>query len=214
MHKKADTALGAVYADLFRTVPTRAHQRIVQILEGTIRTYLKWGIDSTTYDRIARECRVSRPLIQHYFSDKTELFEMVAKYIRVIFQQIAIDAIRQEQTCREQLAGYVGSLFTWIERYPHHAKVWTLVFFFAAVNPRIRALHTELAKMGHDRAIALLRAGVATGEFAPGELPRRAKMIQTLYTGGFVMVTAEDLYVDLPTFRSYLVEACWRIARD
>ncbi len=211
--KTNEVRLEAVYTGLFHSVPSRAQRRVVQILEGTIRTYLKYGIESTTYERIARTCQVSRPLIQHYFRDKSELFEMVAKYIRVLFQQIAIEAIRREDNYTQQLAGYVGSLFTWIEEYPRHAKVWGLVFYYAAVNPRIRALHTELAQMGHDRITALLEAGAMAGEFAPGEFRKRAKMIQTLYTGGFIMVTSEDLYVGIPTFRGYLIEACEQIAK-
>lgn len=201
-----------IYSDLFQLVPSRAQRRMIQILEAAIRNYVTIGIENTTYDSIAQACGVSRPLIQHYFKDKDAVFEMTIKYIRVNFQKIAVDAIQKEKTPVGQLTQYVASLFTWIKKFPLHAKVWNLVYYYAAVNPRIRKIHTELATMGHERITALLQAGVDAGVFADGELKKRAKLIQTLYTGGLVSATAEELYVPKEVFRDSLIEGCLDIA--
>lgn len=202
----------AVYSDLFQLVPTRAQRRMVQILEAAIRNYVTIGIENTTYDSIAQTCKVSRPLIQHYFKDKDAVFDMAMKYIRANFQKIAVDAIRKEKTHVGQLGQYVGSLFLWIRKFPLHAKAWNLVYYYAAVDAKVRKTHTELATMGHDRITALLQAGVDAGVFADGELRKRAKLIQTLYTGGLIMATSEDLYVSKDTFRDFLIEGCLDIA--
>lgn len=202
----------AVYPQLFEAVPSRAQRRVVQILEGAVRTYLSLGIENTTFGAIAQTCKVSRPLVQHYFSDKESLFEMVAKYIRVVFQQLSVEAIRGEDSPRRQLECWIGALFDWLDEYPHHARVWSLVYFYAASNPRLREMHTELAQIGHQRLTSILEAGVNKGDFPGGDLPRRAKMIQTLHTGGFITLIAEDLYVDPAVYRRYLVETALELA--
>jgi AcrR family transcriptional regulator len=207
-------AISAVYHQLFEYVPTRVQRRVVQILEAAIRTYVRRGIEGTTYEEIAKAAKVSRPLVQHYFKDKDALFEMVAKYIRANFQELAVQAIEKAATPREKLERYVGALFVWVKKYPFHAKVWNLIYYYAAVDKNFRKVHTELAEMGHRRITALLEAGARAGAFAGGRLEERAKMIQTLYTGGLIMVTTEDLYVDLSAFEKQLASATVSMATN
>ncbi len=202
----------SVYSGLFEWAPSKAQRRMIQILEAAIRCYVTIGIESTTYESIAKQGKMSRPLIQHYFKDKNAIFEMVVKYIRVNFQKIAVDAIQKAKTPEEQLRQYVGSLFIWRKKYPLHVKVWNLVYYYAAVNPDIRRLHTDLATMGHDRITELLAAGAEAGVFAKGEFRKRAKIIQTLYTGGLITASSENLYIPEETFKEHLVEGCLEIA--
>lgn len=202
-----------VYSDLFNLVPTRAQRRMIQILEAAIRNYASIGIENATYDSIAKACKVSRPLIQHYFKDKSEIFEMALKYIRATFQKIAIEEIQSQNTPTDKMRAYVGSLFVWHKKFPLHAKVWNLMYYYSAVDNRMRKVHTELADIGHRRITALLEDGVKAGEFAGGNLEERAKLIQTLYTGGLIMVSTENLYVSKKTFEEHLVQGCLDIAR-
>lgn len=202
----------STYAELFDHQPPRVQRRMIQILEAAIRNYFTLGIEKTTYESIAKAGKISRPLIQHYFKDKDEIFVMALKYIRVTFQKLAIDGIARAQSHEGQMKEYVGSLFEWLQKYPMHAKVWNLMYYYAAVDSSFLAMHTHLAEMGHQRIIALLREGAKEGVFSGGDLERRAKLIQTMYTGGLIMVTAEKLYVSLDTFRQYLTDAILEIA--
>ncbi len=204
----------SVLSSLFEFMPTRAQRRMVEILEGAIRNYATIGVEKTTYDSIAKACKISRPLVQHYFKDKEAIYEMSMKYIRANFQRLAVESIKKQDDPKQQLEQYVSALFSWAKKFPLHAKVWNLVYYYAAVDSHIRQIHTELAMMGHDRITSLLTSGIEAGVFAPGEIRARAKMIQTLYTGGLVMVTSEDLYVDSETFRTLLVRSCLQLAQQ
>jgi len=202
----------AVYSGLFARFPSRSERRVIQILEAAIRNYVKIGIENTTYDSIARTCKVSRPLVQHYFKDHGELFEMVTKYVRSIFQQVVVEEMRREKSPRRQLEAYLGAIFVWKRKYPLHVKVWNLVYYYAAINKGVRKIHTALVNMGQARVVAVLELGVAQGEFPSGDLRKRAKQILTLLLGAIAVLPAEDLEIDLPTYRKQLIEAALTLA--
>jgi AcrR family transcriptional regulator len=202
----------SVLSSLFEFMPTRAQRRMVEILEGAIRNYATIGVEKTTYDSIAKACKISRPLVQHYFKDKDAIYEMSMKYIRANFQKLAVDAIKKSSDPATQLEQYVSALFAWAKKYPLHAKVWNLVYYYAAVDSHLKRINTDLVMMGHDRITALLTAGVESGVFADGEIRARAKMIQMLYTGALVSVSSEDLYIDVEEFRKLLVRSCLQLA--
>lgn len=205
-------AVLSISKNLFDLSPGKAERRVVQILEGAIQTYIKVGIENTNFYSISRTCKVSRPLIQHYFASKEQLFEKVAQYIRINFQQIAVDAISSNLAYRDRLKAYVESLFTWRKKFPKHAKVWNLVYFYAAVDLKSQQLHSELAQTGFERITALLKAGAKEGEFAKGDYGRRAKLIQTMYTGGLITVSTESNYADNEGYRKSLIDSCLTIA--
>ena len=96
-----------VLAELFPSAPSRAQKRQLQILEAAIKLFAKVGIESTTYDQIAIECEVSRPLIQHYFPDREELAFLALTYIRGNLQKIEVDAILAAPTPEAKVKEYV-----------------------------------------------------------------------------------------------------------
>src|SRR5687767_8770103 len=72
---------------------SKATLRQVQIIEAAIFCYANFGVIDTTFERIAKQAKLSRPLIFHYFNDKTEIFDAAVKYVRAIYQQLVIEGI-------------------------------------------------------------------------------------------------------------------------
>lgn len=76
--------------------PRAARQRLseqerrAQILRATIQVVALHGFDAASASLIARQARVSKGLIWHYFADKTELMQQaVTEAIRVIRDEVA-----------------------------------------------------------------------------------------------------------------------------
>jgi AcrR family transcriptional regulator len=212
MQRSLNQRQAAVYSELFSLVPTRAQRRMLQIIEGAIRNYISLGVENTTYESIAKACKISRPLIQHYFKDKDEVFQMAVKYIRVNYQQYTIQAFRNKNTPQERLAAYVDAAVGWVKAFPAHQRVWNLFYYYCGVDKRLCDLNTELVNIGHDRITALLQEGAEAGVFAADNLKGRAKQIQVLITGSIVTITTETLYADIEEFRAQITEACVRLA--
>jgi AcrR family transcriptional regulator len=210
---KASNPQEALYAEIFGFQPSLAQKRTIQIIEGAIKSYASVGIENTTYDRIAKICKISRPLVQHYLEDKESLFEMVAKYIRSHFQQIAIQAIKAETDPLKQLTAYIHSTFFWIKKFPDHACVWQLIFYYCHLNPKLRELNTQLVDMGTERIASLLTMGQSQKVFACKDARATAQLIQIIITGSLLKATTENMKSELDVFANETVEICLGLAR-
>jgi len=190
--------------------PSKAQKRQIQIVEAAIEVFAEVGIEKATYDKIAKICGVTRPLIQHYFPDKEILFELVIKYIRGHFQAVAIRAIEGASSDKERLVRYILSTFQWQRESPDHVKVWML-FFYLCGSERYRRLNTELVAMGQERIAALLERGTKAGVFRSRDFSTDAKMIQTTITGALVSLVTEDFPIAPKVFERKIVDQCLAI---
>ena len=121
--------LSTIYDELFPKKLTKADRRKIEILESAIRTYAELGIAYVSYEDIARKAKISRPLVQHHFPDKYQLFVMAMKLVRAQFQELAVKSIKDAKDPVEKFKEYVRSTFRWLAAYPEHARVWLFFFY-------------------------------------------------------------------------------------
>lgn len=186
--------------EFFPAANSRAKRRLVELLEAAIHCYATVGFDKTTYQEIADECRVTQPLVMHYFKKKSDIFESVARYIRINFQNMAIEAITKKKSATEMMAAYCDSCFEWSRKFPQHAKVWALYYYHCALEPKYKKLNTEMVTLGEQRIRAILEAGVREKEFKSGSLESRARMIRLIVTGMLVLENTEKLSLSRAEF--------------
>ena len=203
-----------IIAQVFPLQATKSQQRQLEIIKAAIALYAKIGFDKATYEKIAEKCGVSRPLIQHYFSTREELFRASVTYIRAHMQGLAIEYLQKGKTSEEQLELYVRSCFVWARKHSSYAKVWMLYFYFATIRKDLKELHGELTKMGAQRLAALLQQGKLEGVFQSNDHIANAKMIQAMITGGLVNSITEDFPGKGESFEDQIVEQCLSIANQ
>lgn len=171
--------------------PSKSQRRKIQMAEAAIQVYVEHGVEEASFERIAAICKVSRPLIQHYFSDKDELFYFVAHYIRANSQDFVVRALLEAKNPVEQLGAYVESSFDWAARFPTHAKVWILFFYYCSIREKYRQAHSELSFMAQDRIAHIIQNGISEKKFRCSDPPHAAKMIQSLIAGSLLMLSTE-----------------------
>ena len=200
-----------IYSDLFPE-PSKTEKRVIQIVEAAIKNYATIGIDKTTYDRIAKTCKISRPLIQHYFKDKDAVFQMAIKYIRANYQQYVVDAMEGKTKAVDLLSAYVQSALAWQAEYPQHARTWLLFFYQCTLDKKLKTLNSSLTEMGHQRIQELLKLGESQGDFKIGDLPSQAKQIQTIINGAIITEMTEELFVESKKFHRQTITHCLHVA--
>jgi AcrR family transcriptional regulator len=192
--------------------PTKGQLRQAQILEAAIKNFATVGVENTTPDKIAKTCKISRPLVLHYFKDVEEIFQIAVKVIRAEFQRLAVVAIEKETNPTGRLKAYVHSSLDWVEKRPLHVKVWLLFFYRCGLRDADRKLNSELVNMGHDRIAALLEQGKELGVFHYEDATSTAKMIQNVITGALICHMTEVQSPRLATVRAETTRTCFLLA--
>jgi AcrR family transcriptional regulator len=171
---------------------SKATLRQVQIIEAAIHCYAHFGTVESTFDRIAKQAKLSRPLIFHYFSDKNEIFDATIKYVRATYQQLVVEGIEQGRNAKERFQKYVEYCFVWLERYPTHIKLWLLFLQSSSIHDNYRKMNSEFVAMGLERIGALIAQVEGNSQLSAVQVATRARLVQALITGGIIQMSSED----------------------
>ena len=189
----------------------KSKRKAFYILEAAIQCFAKSGFDAVTLEMIAREAGVTRPLLRHYFADGNDLRTTALKYIRVLFQRLAVDAVKKENTVDGALEAYVDACFYWVEHFKAHSDVWLSFLYRCAKQKSFRDLNSAAARVGEERILSLIRQGAKNGILKMTSPEASAKALQSLITGALVTYVSENLK-DRPAYKEIIKQECLRIA--
>jgi AcrR family transcriptional regulator len=161
-----------------------------------------------SFEKIAKAAGVTRPLVHHYFDDKSRLFEFVVKMVRANFQNFAIESFAGLKEPEEMLRAYINSTFEWLSKFPTHGRLWLLFYYYCGIKDEYLQMNSELVEMGQKRIVQILEAGKIEGLFRFTDAMTSAKLIQTVITGALVELATEKLHTSQKEFRRQICSLC------
>ena len=191
----------------FQNLDPRAGHRAFDILEAAIVCFARKGLDEVTMPMVAREAKVTRQLVAHYFKDMKTLQQTAIKYIRFLFQKLVVDAFDQHQSADKMLGAYIEACFDWVETYKVHAQVWFFFLFKCGHHKQSRELNTTAVEIGEERIQSLLQTGKEQGLFKFSDARITTKFVQTIITGALLTRFAENL-ASPKSYREMIVREC------
>lgn len=194
--------------DLFEAIPSKSQEQQIKIIEASITSFAKNGLEGTTYTHLAKVCKISRPLIHHYFPTLEDLFLLTAKYVRQNLLKLALEEMGRKRSDNPlaQLQGYVHGCMRWVDEFPHQCSFWFLYFYQASRSPLARRENSELVTSGHKRITGLFEKGNEQGLWDVKDCVATAKLFQISLTGAMVSCMSEDGYLTT-TRASQLLES-------
>ena len=155
-----------------------AHARhpgtVQRILRAAEENFAERGLAGARIGAIARAARVNKALLYYYFSSKEELYRFtLATLFRQLREQSSA-ALERAGTPREQLLRYINSYFDFMVAHPNYPRLFERELM--SEEPRLMALVQEHLRPLYRRLTAVIRAGIAKGEF------RRVDPQHTLFT--------------------------------
>ena len=216
--KKADAQLRKLlsrtdWGEIQELLQKKTYQRKFQIIEAFTALVAKRGLHQVTHADIAKECGVTRQLVDHHFPDDNALIILSYRYIYAGWQKFAADGLIVKAGFVSQLKGYLRGVIQWMIEKRAHARF--LVQFYAVVqlNPELSASLERNVKIGRERLTALLLSGQSEGLF-PGvseeALIARASSIQVQVFGFLASHSWKDL--ELSSASDELFQACLALA--
>ncbi len=83
-------------------------ERKIQILKAAVKRFAKHGLNKTTLDEIARDLRIGKATIYHYFNSKEELFYETIKWESAQFiEEIKVIFSNEQNSASQKFLEYI-----------------------------------------------------------------------------------------------------------
>src|SRR5690348_10756433 len=143
--------------------PRRRPDTMQRILRAAEENFAERGLAGARIGAIARAARVNKALLYYYFASKEELHRFT---LTTLFQQLREQtsaALDRPGSPREQLLRYINSYFEFMVAHPNYPRLFQRELM--SEEPRLVGLVQEHLRPLHRRLTAVIRAGIAAGEF-------------------------------------------------
>jgi TetR/AcrR family transcriptional regulator len=136
---------------------------VQRILRAAEENFAERGLAGARIGAIARAARVNKALLYYYFSSKEELHRFT---LTTLFRQLREQtsaALDRPGSPRQQLVRYINSYFDFMMAHPNYPRLFERELM--SQEPRLVGLVQENLRPMHRRLTAVIRAGIAKGEF-------------------------------------------------
>lgn len=165
-----------------------SEHRQFQIMEMALELIQKEGFEQLQFGDLAKKCRISRPLVHHYFKDKFDLANKLLDLSTLHLQTHVQNALGQEKNKKHHLEVYCKATLDWPILFQTEALGLLLFLHLCSHNKEMRKRNDELSALGRQKIKLLL---VDAGG-SPALLETQAQMIQTLLSGYYLVLFSEN----------------------
>lgn len=137
-------------------MPSKSEVTYARIVEAAITCVATIGIERTSVTEIAKAANVSRGLVAHYFPRKSEIFKVLVLSIAQRGYGY-IEGRTHGLKGSEALAAYIDANLDFFFEHPDYFKTFSLLYYFAGIDPKYRALNTDLTTAARARIAGYLR---------------------------------------------------------
>jgi AcrR family transcriptional regulator len=179
-------------AEAVRT-PAVAARRL-RILEAAARCFAKDGFARTRIEDVAAEARVSRALVYHHCGSKEALARQVQEHMLEEWSATVDQAIAGAPSAGDALAAWLRVNLADLRRRPLLHAILADAAILASFEDSARRSLQEW----RDKLVALLRDGVARGEFRPDlDLDSTAEVLRAMQVGMMQHLLSDEPTLDV-----------------
>ena len=170
----------------------KADKRRATILNAAVDVIAKDGIESASFEAIGKAGKMTKAHVNYYFKEKPDLIEAVLVFVANTAQFFTVEALKKS-TPKTQLSDYINITFDWAKKYPKHATVMMLLYYYCRIDKKLRLRHTEARKIAIRRLSTIIQSTrPKTSEKQATDL---ARTIQSLMAGNLLeFATTEGLF--------------------
>jgi AcrR family transcriptional regulator len=138
--------------------------------------------------------KLTRPLLNHYFKTRENLFEMTAEYVRLTIQEIVVEHLKMTTSSDEMIITYIKINLDWINQNPNHLKFWIHFMTMSTHDKSCRKKNTAYVEMGQRRINEIINLGIKDKKIKIliGDSESMARSIQFLITGYLLSFATEN----------------------
>jgi AcrR family transcriptional regulator len=173
-----------LYAAFLNFKPSRSDHRKIALLESTIDCIASIGVESITLEELGNRTDMTKAHVAYHFKSCRLLIEAAIKFVISTGQSETVNKVSKAEEPREKLIAFIEATFEWFEKFPKHASVMLLFYYYANTQDEYRALHTEVRELGAKRLAAIL--GMMGLKGTKNDFYRCAKLVQGILTASVI----------------------------
>ena len=140
------------------------HPHTVQrILRAAEESFAERGLAGARIGAIARAARVNKALLYYYFSSKEELHRFTLNALFHQLREHSRAALHLPASPRQRLLRFINGYFDFVVAHPNYPRLFGRELM--SDEPRLVGLAQEHLRPLQRRLTAVIRAGIAKGEF-------------------------------------------------
>ena len=180
------------------------------VLSSAIYCLSHHGERDTTFQKIADHCKVTQPLVVHYFKRRENIFPAVMDYI---FDFTLIETLKQldkADTARARLNAYIDVSLNFFEQQPDLGNIYIQFYAKAAYDPYYKDLNSKIKLEATARIEKILKQGQQEGIYRNIDTAIAAKVIHNSLTGLILNMLSENSEFKAAALRnelSFFIEA-------
>ncbi|MGE0241314.1 MAG: TetR family transcriptional regulator C-terminal domain-containing protein [Parvibaculaceae bacterium] len=184
-----------------RFARVEADLRRQMLIDAAIRCLAEGGIAAFTVDRISREAKVSRGLINHHFDGISGL--LIAVYEAMTQSMLAAgrETLEFEGSAEERLAQVIETMFLPPMFAKSSLRAWLALWGEVATNPRLKASHRK-SYDAYRKAIGDALAEIATARRIRADGEALAMTVIALIDGLWIEWCLDSSVVNRETARA------------
>jgi len=168
--------------------------RRLRILEAAARCFARHGFARTRIEDVAAEARVSRALVHHHFGSKEELAQQVQQHMLEEWTAAVDRAIASAPTAGDALGAWLRVNLSDTRQRPLLHAILADAALLASFEDAARRSMAEW----REKLVALLRGGVARGEFrADLDVESTAEVLRAMQVGMMQHLLSKDPSLDV-----------------
>jgi len=190
--------------------PSVEPERRRQILEAALACFARKGYHQTTMDDIAAQLPFSKGLLYYYFKTKRELFLAILE--NWMGQSIAVwkDILSPDDNAITQLRKGLEYSMQLLAQSADLARVEFEFYGEIGRDAQISGAFKTLFAQFRAEFNAILKAGVANGEFRPANTQAIAAILLGIYEGLAIQVMVDPTALDGPAITQELFDMVMR----
>lgn len=198
-----------IYRQILDLKASKGDRKRIELLDGLIEAIACDGWENVSFETLGRRLGMRKGHVTYYFASRETMLELAIRYAVAVGQALTVERIQSGKTWSGRLRGWVEGPFVWIEKHPAHSAVMRLLYYLCSYSAPYRALHTEIRRMGNDRAADLLAEHFSKRPRA--ELRELAWAMQAVLTGALLEQITIDGAPPMAKLRERTVKTIFRL---
>ncbi|BBX75427.1 TetR/AcrR family transcriptional regulator [Mycobacterium shinjukuense] len=167
-----------------RPPAAKADETRKRIVRAARQVFSERGYDGATFQAIALRADLTRPAINHYFSNKRVLYREVVDQTNELVVTAAIERARRETTLMARMATFIGVALDADAKNPSSAAFLVTAVLESQRHPELRQTENDAVRITRDFLTWAVGDAIEHGELAEGvDAPTLAETLLLVLCG-------------------------------